>query len=95
MKIRSGFVSNSSSCSFCIMGEWLEEFNEELESKAYKLGLDIYSPPEMDGVYIGLDISKMGGDETKNQFSERAKKLFDELGIESNPSILSNAWYDG
>lgn len=40
MKIRTGFVSNSSSSSFCLVGANIDEYGGEIEKLAKKFGLE-------------------------------------------------------
>lgn len=95
MKIRMGFVSNSSTSSFCIYGVYLsdaeaqdiknalekteEDDYEFWEEKASKLGLAHHHPDGFDGHYIGMEWSNIKGSETGNQFKKRVKKLITEL----------------
>lgn len=88
MKIRNGFVSNSSSSSFCICGIWISDYNvsfedtdedepcESIPELVEKYGEECgitYSGSE--GEYgIGLDISSMKDHETKLEFIQRAER---------------------
>lgn len=86
MKIRTGFVSNSSSCSFQVWGtawsKWgfkeegfssYNEFCDKLKDVVDKLGTDVEINFGQDAemVYLGHDIYNMGEDETKAQFYDR------------------------
>ena len=102
MKIREGFVSNSSSTSFCICGICAEESYikkmfgiediSELEDE-----FEIYNQDEYYPTYVGVDISYMKDDETKAEFrkrvhealSKRAGKDVGEIGL------VTDGWYDG
>ena len=99
MKIRNGFVSNSSSSSFLIYGiqatcpedEEVYDFTERAE----KAGLNSYivdSEP-----YLGLEWDQVQDDETGAQFKERVKKMLTDFFGEEPEKIgtLSEAWYDG
>jgi hypothetical protein len=94
MKIRSSFVSNSSSTSFCIMGIFKDVENEEEYEK-----IDLYThySEESNGIYVGLQIGDMKDNETKAQFKERAKMGIIDAGIEENPAvgIITEGWYNG
>ena len=68
MKIREGFVSNSSSTSFSIYGAIVEKEAEEKTFLDYFYG----DPNAYDrSTYIGLEYSSMSDDETKKQFKEK------------------------
>ena len=90
MKVRTGFVSNSSSSSFLLYGisfSSLEELGIEVDREAedfdgeYEMieevfkGLDVEMPCDYDTSYVGLSWSKVGDDETGAQFKARVKKL--------------------
>ena len=74
MKVRKGFVSNSSSSSFCVVGK---QYNEEDYEKIFN-DLDWESPiygvriTEYDPYTVGLDINKMKDEETLAEFKKRA-----------------------
>ena len=88
MKIRNGFVSNSSSSSFCIVGATfgrnvdIEKYIDEkiVESDDYEcpseylneLNLD-YQPGTDYGLVVGVDITDMKMDETKREFLDRVE----------------------
>lgn len=111
MKIRLGFVSNSSSSSFCIygvelssyIGELLEKFEID-EENSYELadviqektGLEVSNGPNGDYLYVGKSWSDIGGDETGKEFKARVEKIIkDVLGVDEQCSTYSEAWYDG
>jgi hypothetical protein len=86
MKIRQGFVSNSSTTSFCIYGTWLNG-NEVGED------VDIYDTAEnhdlechhMDysGYAVGLSPCNMRDEETLAQFRRRVgDQIFKAFGID-------------
>ena len=96
MKRRIGFVSNSSSTSFCIVGAYFE--NEILE----KLGEDVpdYLDDHTDqgnyGRIIGLSIEKMKDNMKLSEFKEEVKKRLNKFGLEpKNINIHIDGWYDG
>lgn len=69
MKIRNGFVSNSSTSSFCIYGIRINgELKPGLESELYKLGFDVEPVDSL--IYIGKSWDKIKDDETGKQFKE-------------------------
>jgi hypothetical protein len=104
MKIRKGFVSNSSSSSFCIYGIDLNESADlSFLSKAE------YSDPEIEGleihryadcgIYIGRSWCAIKDDETgamfKKSIEEKLKEVFkDKIEIPACRTH-SEAWYDG
>jgi hypothetical protein len=74
MKIRCGFVSNSSVSSFCIYGVAIErdydveDFVKQLERKIEGTSLKIEHFSEDDTYYVGKDWSSIGDNETGHQF---------------------------
>ena len=95
MKIRSGFVSNSSSSSFVCFGKYnvnvpdysdcdvFEAFEESLE----KSGLEIHEDDES-GTCIGVDPDEMRDDETLLQFKKRIAERMNKIGIATLPNEL-------
>jgi len=110
MKIRNGFVSNSSSSSFCIFGACFEgdklrevedkiedaEFNKQLKDMGLKI---IYGNPNNyeSEVYIGKSWDSIGGDETGNQFKASISEAVKVLFSDESIECCSHedAWYDG
>ena len=96
MKIRSGFVSNSSSSSFLIYGtELTPKLEEALEAKYGDEDFDVYDIMEKEdlryypetefGTVVGIDFTDMGEDETPRQFKARVKtKLEEVFGVPIN-----------
>jgi hypothetical protein len=93
MKVRLGFVSNSSSCSFLITGICLEEITQEqanmVEESAKEQGFKYDEVKITTGslewcgetghLYVGLDYSTMKDEETKLEFKARAQKICDTV----------------
>ena len=94
MKVRNGFVSNSSTTSFCIYGTIANEF----ESVKLPQGFDYYySDPNNDSrIYIGKPWCDIGDDETGKQFKDNINKTLNELlGKEVACSTFEECYYDG
>lgn len=93
MKIRNGFVSNSSSSSFCVWGAWvpLDYFAEGEDVDYYELAekaaygslipapLVAGVPEDAEYILIGLDYKNLGDEETGAQFKARAEKLMFDI----------------
>lgn len=109
MKIRYGFVSNSSTTSFCIYGIAVnDDLDASLSLKARRLIpkiLERYSNPNCllgELEYIGVSPYQMEDNETKKQFEERVKKTIVEFLTENDIEFDENGfcwyldgWYDG
>ena len=95
MKIRSGFVSNSSSSSFMIYGVYLEDSDiikllnlsedesddmyETVEKALENSDLEFHSPYGDNGFYIGKSFSDIGDDETGKQFKDKVESKLTEI----------------
>ena len=105
MKVRTGFVSNSSTSSFMIWGTYLsaKKLKErtgtddiwELETK----GLMVSCGPDYDddGVYIGMSWLGVKDDETGAQFKARTEAVIKSLLGDDFEGFRTyqEAWRDG
>jgi hypothetical protein len=106
MKIRLGFVSNSSSSSFCIYGcSFGREEIQKLLNADEEYGFDSYDFEKKYNIecydfeneyYIGKSFTKIQDNQTGKQFKEEIEtKLKTIFGKDIKCSILSEAWYNG
>lgn len=100
MKIRNGFVSNSSSSSFLIYGAEISEIDfpnkdEILDSEKWQ-DLSFERQPDCEYVYVGISWGSVKDDETGLQFKQRVEKQIKEMcGQDIACETISAAWYDG
>lgn len=87
MKIRSGFVSNSSSSSFVLYGYCFEENNNEIEDLLCDFNKTIPKEERLSSesgecgynLYIGKDLYEMGENQTKAEFKKSLKDRLDQF----------------
>ncbi len=86
MKIRSGFVSNSSSSSFCILGVSVDaETIDKLEGAYTELkGTRVrtqYSISHDEGKYVGIDVTSMKDTETPLLLKQELVDTLAKVGV--------------
>ena len=98
MKTRIGFVSNSSSCSFCIVGQYYswEELTKEIEEKLSSAGLNCNGQPDSEKC-VGLDINKIKDmNLTYSEFKKVVEQKLKSVGLNADHvDIQTDGWYDG
>lgn len=101
MKIRQGFVSNSSTTSFTIYGcevERSEDDEDDMDSdsfveKASAFGLECYNDYDQERFYVGLSPTEIGDDETGRLFKKRAEGKIEEfLGKETECHFITESF---
>ena len=95
MKTRQGFVSNSSSSSFMIMGKWIcgqSELPEKLQDWEKRDLTDIkYYEEEESGPCVGFEFD-IKDDETWGRYKNRVAKALTDAGIPSEPKDIKLCW---
>ena len=83
MKIRNGFVSNSSSSSFCILGISVDDATYDKVQESDKCGIitECGINEGDDSKYIGLNPESMKEEETLSQFKDRIISEASKIGI--------------
>lgn len=104
MKIRSGFVSNSSSSSFCILGvevdsETFKKVNAIPYKERNEETLNTETSISYEGqYYLGYEPGKMKDDETLGHFKDRIVNAASKLGItikKEELSFITDGGYNG
>jgi hypothetical protein len=102
MKKRIGFVSNSSSSSFCLLGISFENdkeyYNEKIENSKSNLDYEWACNSYDDTFTVGFSPDKMKDDETLLQFKQRIIDEFKKEGFDYTPDDLDwiiDGGYDG
>lgn len=101
MKIRAGFVSNSSSSSFCVVGyELPSDIDiEEIEGKVNKNGLEITYGISDDYTVVGKSIEEINDDQTmldyKKEILKKIRECIDENISINDINIIIDGGYDG
>lgn len=85
MKIRNGFVSNSSSSSFMVFGKWIDKIPDNVDKLRSK-GIYVYEGEE-DGPCIGVSFD-IKDDETWKQYKIRVAEILTKNGITTDVSEL-------
>ena len=92
-----GFVSNSSSTSFCIWGAYISGFEgrlSELLTLIKDTGLEYHQTP-WNSIAVGRSFSSIKDDETGAQFKQGIVDKLKELGLADKCNVCEEAWYDG
>lgn len=107
MKIRTGFVSNSSTTSFLIYGISLYKFKDYKTSikQRRQLSSNNYTcirPPYSDTTYIGKSWEFVKDDQTGLQFKQEVEQFLTEVFKDTEWQddvkdfrTIGEAWYDG
>jgi len=100
MKIRNGFVSNSSTTSFCIYGIGLPKDIDRSSLKPPKdYSIERFQDCSDFNYAIGRDFCTIEDNETGKQFRDSVKKTIRELLNREIPDsdfdVQSDAYYDG
>ena len=109
MKVRLGFVSNSSTTSFCIYGfsDDQDTIKEKLEKMGHEVGdlydfvesqdgLEIHVEPWGDYAYIGADFGAIPDDVTVGDWKkEKEAQIQKVFGEDVSCSVIEEGWRDG
>lgn len=96
MKIRNGFVSNSSSSSFLIYGCMVSEEVADKAEEMKDVKFDVFYG-EYETYYLGLSWDDVKDDQTGKGFKESIEKSIKDAFEDEEFSFgtFSEAWYNG
>ena len=106
MKVRHGFVSNSSSTSFCIFGasfdrdQIMKIFDVEnvynIDDKLKDSLLECHVGQEAESVYLGRSWDTIGDDQTGKEFKDSIQdEIEKKTGVKTACGTCEESWYDG
>ena len=103
MKTRQGFVSNSSSSSFCILGVEIDRETSNKIEDAYKELKETRvrtqcSISHDEGMYVGIDVTSMKDDETPRQIKRELVDVLHKIGVDvgiDKVEFIKDGGYDG
>ena len=87
MKIRQGFVSNSSSSSFMIYGAIFSSLDSQVVEAFEEAGLEVYCPFD-DDYYIGMSWDGVGDNETGGEFKKRVENTIRNVKLEKGVEFV-------
>ena len=97
MKVRTGFVSNSSSVSFVIYGAYFEAEDGKIKEKGHACDLGVFYA-QWDGMYVGEEWCNIKDDETSNEFKRRIKEKIRTVfgdSVAESCETHKEGYYDG
>lgn len=103
MKVRNGFVSNSSTSSFVVIGFEVDKDYEELEQyDTYKGETTVIQDDSMNNPVVGVSLIQWSDSDMPklkltqqeiNEKFEKAKEIAKELGIDKEPTLMAGSVY--